>query len=73
MQNVGAWRILRECSTRCHFKMCSLGMPYLEDVLCMGMVRKLLNILNACVKRVYSQMKSLFFVFCQLVAMKVGG
>jgi hypothetical protein len=48
-------------------------MPYLEDVLCMGMVRKLLNILNACVKRVYSQMKSLFFVFSQLVAMEVRG
>jgi pentatricopeptide repeat protein len=28
--------------------MWSLGMPYLEDVPCKGMVRKLLNILNMC-------------------------
>ncbi len=48
-----AWR---ECSTRrCHM-MWSLGIPYLEDVPCMGTVRKLLNILNGCVKKVYSQM-----------------
>ncbi len=59
MQNVGAWRMLGECSTRCHLKMWSLRMPYLEDVPCMGMVRKLLNILNRCVK-VYSKMTSLF-------------
>jgi pentatricopeptide repeat protein len=34
--------------------MWSLGVPYFEDVPCMGMVRKLLNILNRCVKKVYS-------------------
>jgi hypothetical protein len=70
MQNVGACRMHRECSTRCHHMMWSLGMPYLEDVPCMAMVMKLLNILNRCVK-VYSQMISLLFVFCQLVAMQV--
>ncbi|KAH8960556.1 hypothetical protein BDL97_05G001100 [Sphagnum fallax] len=51
MQNVGAWRMLGECSTRCHLEMWSLGRPYLEDVPCMGMVRKLLNILNGCAKK----------------------
>jgi hypothetical protein len=34
----------------------------------MDMVTKLLNILNRCVEKVYSQMISLLFVFCQLVA-----
>jgi hypothetical protein len=29
MQNVGAWRMPGECSTRCHSVMWSLGMPYL--------------------------------------------
>jgi hypothetical protein len=70
MQNVGTWRMLGECATRCHLKIWSLGMPYLEDVPCMGMVRKLLNILNRCVKKVYSQMIALLFVFCQLVSMQ---
>ncbi len=27
MQNVEAWRILTECSTRCHLAMWSLGLP----------------------------------------------
>jgi hypothetical protein len=46
MQNVGAWSLLGECPTRCHHMMWSLEMPYLEDVLCMGIGRELLNILN---------------------------
>ncbi len=29
-----------------------LGMPYLEHLPCVGMVRKLSNILNGCVKKV---------------------
>jgi hypothetical protein len=58
-------------SSRCHFETWSLGPPYLEDVPCMGMVSKLLNILNICVKKVYTQMIPLLFVFCQLVAMQV--
>ncbi len=37
----------------------------------MGMVTKLLNILNRCVKKMYSQMIAFLFVFCQLVAMQV--
>ncbi len=41
MQNVGAWSRLGECSTRCHHVMWSPGMPYLDDVKCMGMERKL--------------------------------
>ncbi len=52
MQNVGAWRILGKCSSRCHLKMWSLGPPYVEDVPCTGMVRKLSNILNGFVKKV---------------------
>ncbi|CAK9225267.1 unnamed protein product [Sphagnum troendelagicum] len=51
MQSVGALRMLGECSTRCHLEMWSLGQPYLEGVSCMGMVRKLLNILNRCAKK----------------------
>jgi pentatricopeptide repeat protein len=69
MPHVGAWRMHRECSTRCHHMMWSLGMPYLEDVPCMAMVMKLLNILNRCVKKVYSQMISLLFVFWSFLAM----
>jgi hypothetical protein len=45
-----AWKV----STRWHHVMWSLGVPYFEDVPCMDMVRKLLNILNRCVKKVYS-------------------
>jgi hypothetical protein len=71
MQNVGTWKMLGECSTRCHFETWSLDTPYLEDVPCMGMVRKLLNILNICVKKVYSQLIPLLFIFSQLVAMQV--
>jgi len=71
MQNVGVLRMLGECLTRCHLKMWSLGLPYLEDVPCMGMVGKDLNILNRCVKKVHNQMISILFVFCQLVAMQV--
>ncbi len=36
----------------------------------MGMVGKLLNDLKRCVKKVYSQMISLLFVFCHLVAIQ---
>ncbi len=61
---VGAWRMLGVCSTRCHLKMWSLGLPYLEDVPSMGTVRKFLKFLNRCVKKVYNQMRSLLFVFC---------
>ncbi len=68
MQYMGEWTMLRECSIRCHCVMWSLGMPYLED---MVMVMKLLNILNECVQKVYIQVISLLFVFCQFVAMHV--
>jgi hypothetical protein len=54
MQNVVALRMLGECSRRGHLEMLSLGMPYLEDVPCTGMVEKLLNILNGSVKKVYN-------------------
>ncbi len=43
----------------------------LRDLPCMGMIRKLLYILNRSVKKVYSQMISPLFVFCQPVAMQV--
>ncbi len=69
--DVGTWTMLGKFSTRCHLKMWSLGMPYLEDVSCMGMLRKLLNILIECMKKVCSQVISLLFIFCQLLAMQV--
>jgi hypothetical protein len=43
----------------------------LEDLPCTGIVRKLLCILNKCVKNVYSQMMLLLFVFYELVVMQV--
>jgi hypothetical protein len=70
MQNGGAWRMLWKFSMRCHLKLWWLGLPYLEDVPSMGRVRKLLNILNRCVKKVYCPMISLLFVFCELAAMQ---
>jgi hypothetical protein len=36
MQNVGALMMLRECSTRCHHTMWSLGTPYYGDMLNVG-------------------------------------
>jgi len=63
------WSMEEICSTRCHHGMWSLEIPFLEDMPCMGMVRKLLNILNGCMK-VYTQMISLLF-FCHLVVMQV--
>jgi hypothetical protein len=68
MQNVGAWRMLGECATRCHLKIWSLGGCAMH-----GYGRKLLNILNRCVKKVYSQIIPLLFVFCQLVECRIGG
>ncbi len=59
------------CKMREHFKMWSLGLPNLEDVPCMGMVRKLLNNMIGCGEKVYSEMMLLLFVFCQFVAMQV--
>jgi hypothetical protein len=35
------------------------------------MVRQLLNTLNRCVKKVYNQIISLLFVFCQCLVMQV--
>jgi hypothetical protein len=43
MQNVGPWRRFGKCSIRCPYMMWHLGMPCLEDLPCMGMVKKLLN------------------------------
>jgi hypothetical protein len=34
--------------------MWSLGMPCMEDVVCMGELKKLLNFLIGCMKKVYS-------------------
>jgi hypothetical protein len=73
MQNVGEHGGCLECVqqdaiSRCiHF----CRMPYLEDVPCMDMVWKLLNILNRFVEKVYSPMTSLLFVFCELVVLQV--
>jgi hypothetical protein len=43
MRNWGAWSMLWKCFMRCHLKLWSLGLPYLEDVPSMGRVRKLLK------------------------------
>jgi hypothetical protein len=71
MQNVGAWRMLGECSTRCPLEMWSFGMLYLEDVPCMGTVRKFFTFPNKRVKKAYNQTIALLSVFCQLVGMQV--
>ncbi len=49
----------------------SLGMLCMENVLCMAELKKPLNILIACMKKVYSQMMSLFF--CLLSACSCAG
>jgi len=68
MQNVGAWRMLGECSTICHLEMWSFGMPFLEHVPCMGMVRKLFTFPSKRVKKAYNQTIA---VFCQFVGKQV--
>jgi pentatricopeptide repeat protein len=45
---------------------------YLEDVACMGKVRKLLKKLNRCVKKVYNQMIPFFWSFV-LYPCRFGG
>jgi pentatricopeptide repeat protein len=62
-----AWRVLNKMPSRDVVTWTAV----LADVHCTGMVRKLLNISNGCVKKVCSQMISLLFHFCQLVAMQV--
>ncbi len=62
-----AWRVFNKMSSQNVVTWNAI----LEDVPCRGMVRKLLNILNRCVKKSYNQMISLLFVVCQLVAMQV--
>ncbi len=56
VQNVGAWRMHIECYARHAHMMWFLGL------LCLGMLRKLLHILNRRVKKVSSQIMSLLFV-----------
>jgi hypothetical protein len=69
MQNVGTLRILGECLTRCHLEMWSLGLSYLKDVPCMGMVGKLKHFEWMCEG---VQPDDIIFVcLCQLVAMQV--
>ncbi len=46
--NVGAWKKLGGCLTRCHPIVWSLETPCLEDSPCMGTTRKLFNVLNRC-------------------------
>ncbi len=45
--------MLKECSTRCQNMMCSLGMPYLEDMPCNGHGKEAHKILDGCVKKLY--------------------
>jgi len=41
----------QRCSMWCPHKIWYLGMSYLQDLPCMGMAKKLLNILNRCAKK----------------------
>jgi hypothetical protein len=43
-----------ESVTRSHLEKWSLGIAYLEDMPCMGTARKLLTILNGCLKNMTS-------------------
>jgi hypothetical protein len=57
--------MLGECLIRCHLEMWFLGMPYLEDVPCMGMAKQFELMCGV------QLMISLLFVFCHLVAVQV--
>ncbi len=52
MQNVGALRMLGECSTRCHLEMWSFGMPWYWDVWNVGKGRRHLNCFNKCNRKI---------------------
>jgi pentatricopeptide repeat protein len=52
MPNPGVLMMLGESSARCPHMMWFLQLPWLEDLPCMLMVRKLWHILNGCVKKV---------------------
>jgi hypothetical protein len=60
--NVGTLRILQKCSTRCHLKMWSLGMPYLKDMDGHGKEASS-HIWNGCVKKktTYMQVVQLLY------------
>jgi hypothetical protein len=60
-----AWKVFNKIPSQDVVAWNAILVPY------MGMVRKPLNILNRCLEKVYRQMISLFFVFCQLVAVLV--
>ncbi|CAK9214874.1 unnamed protein product [Sphagnum troendelagicum] len=52
MQNVGALKMLGECSTRCHLEMWSLGMLWYWDMWNVGKGRRHWNYFNKCNSRV---------------------
>jgi hypothetical protein len=60
-----AWKVFNKIPSQDVVAWNAILVPY------MGMVRKPLKILNRCLKKVYRQMISLFFVFYQLVAVLV--
>jgi hypothetical protein len=55
MQRVGALRRLGECSTRCHFEMWSLGMPWYWDMWNEVKGRRCLNCFDKCNRKVCAQ------------------
>ncbi len=72
MQNVGAWRMLGVCSTRCHLEMYTWN-AIRRGCAMHGHGREALkyfeHLFKIFMEKVYSQMTSLLFVFCELVVL----
>ncbi len=68
MQNVGAWGMVGELFKKMPSQNVVSWTAILGGCAMHGHGK---DVLNECVKKVYSQMKSFLFVFCQLVAMQV--
>ncbi len=61
IQNVGALRMLRECCTRCHLEMWSLGLPWYWDMCNVGNGWRHWNYFDKCNSRVCDQTLSLLW------------
>jgi len=59
MQNVGALRMLGECSTRCHLKMWLLGPPWYWDMWNASKGKRHCNYFNKCNRKVCNQNQTL--------------
>jgi hypothetical protein len=61
MQNVGAWRMLEECSTNCHHVISSLGIPWYWYMWNVGKGRRPWNCFNKFNTKVCGQTLSLMW------------